>query len=75
MQIIEIPGRQKIKDKIKERGGYCPCSLIKSEDTVCPCKEFRESTELERPCHCGLYVKVSDCKDTDVSKFAERYND
>lgn len=75
MRIVEIPGRQKIKDKIKKLGGYCPCSPIKTEDTICPCKEFRESVELEKPCHCGLYVKVSNFKDTDVSIFADESED
>ena len=35
---------------------YCPCRLTKSEDTKCPCKEFREQTEPGE-CHCGLFVK------------------
>lgn len=32
---------------------YCPCMLAKNEDTVCQCKDFRETGH----CHCGLYVK------------------
>ena len=44
-----------IRTKLKENGGYCPCSLIKSEDTKCMCKEFREQDIGE--CHCGLYIK------------------
>lgn len=27
---------------VKSNDGYCPCSLIKNEDTKCMCKEFRE---------------------------------
>lgn len=46
----------KIRHKLKERGGYCPCSLVKSEDTKCMCKEFREM-KTAGMCHCGLYVK------------------
>ncbi len=44
-----------IRTKLKENNGYCPCSLIKSEDTKCMCKEFREQDIGE--CHCGLYIK------------------
>ncbi len=45
-----------MKRKIKENGGYCPCSLVKSEDTKCPCKAFRDMEE--GTCHCNLYTKV-----------------
>ena len=46
---------KEIKQKLKENNGYCPCSLIKTDDTKCMCKEFREQNTGE--CHCGLYVK------------------
>lgn len=45
----------KIREALKENGGYCPCSLIKNEDTKCMCKEFREMKS--GMCHCGLYIK------------------
>ena len=45
-----------IRKKLKENNYFCPCRLVKNEDTKCMCKEFREQTEGE--CHCGLYVKV-----------------
>lgn len=48
----------KIRQKLKDNQGYCPCRLIKNEDTKCMCKEFLEQPEGE--CHCGLYVKVKD---------------
>lgn len=48
----------RIKNELKENDGYCPCSIIKTEDTKCMCKEFREMSEGE--CHCGLYIK---CKE------------
>ena len=35
---------------------HCPCSLEKTPDTKCMCKEFREQTE--GMCHCGLFIKV-----------------
>ena len=47
-----------IRQKLKDNNGYCPCRLIKTEDTKCMCKEFLEQPEGE--CHCGLYMKVKD---------------
>ena len=47
---------QLVRQKLKENDGYCPCKLIKNEDTKCICKEFREADP--GPCHCGLYIKV-----------------
>lgn len=49
---------KEIKNKIKEKGGYCPCKLFKNDDTKCMCKEFREQKKGE--CHCGLYIKISE---------------
>lgn len=46
-----------IRKALDDNDGYCPCSLMKSEDTKCMCKEFRESMALG-PCHCGLYERV-----------------
>nr|DAQ21566.1 MAG TPA: ferredoxin-thioredoxin reductase [Caudoviricetes sp.] len=47
-----------IKQRIKDNNGYCPCRLLKNEDTKCMCKDFREQEEGE--CHCGLYVKIKE---------------
>lgn len=44
-----------IRQKLKENGGYCPCTLVKNDDTKCMCKEFREMES--GTCHCGLYSK------------------
>lgn len=41
---------------LQENDGYCPCALIKSEDTRCMCREFRENGI----CHCGLYTKIAE---------------
>lgn len=49
---------QAMRKAIKENEGYCPCSLAKSTDTKCMCKEFRE--QKEGACHCGLYVKIGE---------------
>lgn len=48
---------EQIKTKLKENGNYCPCKLLKNENTKCMCKEFREQN-TPGECHCGLYVKV-----------------
>lgn len=47
--------RKEIIEKLKANEGYCPCALVKTPNTVCMCKEFREMKE--GTCHCGLYVK------------------
>ena len=49
-----------VRQGLKNTGGYCPCKLEKSEDTLCVCKEFRE--QIKDPsfsgfCHCLLYYK------------------
>lgn len=49
---------EEIRERLKESGGYCPCRLVKNDDTKCMCKEFREQESGE--CHCGLYVKTID---------------
>jgi ferredoxin-thioredoxin reductase catalytic subunit len=46
----------KVRQAIKDNDGFCPCSVIKSEDTRCMCKEFRESKNIGW-CHCGLYLR------------------
>lgn len=48
-----------IRAVLKENGGYCPCRLIKTPETKCPCQEFRVQSE-PGICHCGLYYKVPD---------------
>lgn len=48
-----------IRQKLKENGGYCPCKLIKDQDTKCMCKEFREQI-TGGECHCGLYKKIKE---------------
>ncbi len=49
-----------IKEGLRQRGGYCPCRLEKTEDNKCMCREFREQIadpEFEGYCHCMLYYK------------------
>ena len=52
-----------VKEGLKQRGGYCPCRLEKTEDNKCICREFREQIadpEFEGYCHCMLYYKSKD---------------
>jgi Ferredoxin-thioredoxin reductase, catalytic subunit len=69
MKIIENPDKEyakEVRDKLKKNNGYCPCRIVKDENTKCMCKEFRESVKSGKAgtCHCGLYIAV----DTDGTK-------
>jgi len=48
---------KEVKCRLKDNNGYCPCSLLKTPETKCMCKEFREMDE--GMCHCGLYIKTT----------------
>jgi hypothetical protein len=61
MRILPVEGQQRYEEitaKIKENDGFCICSLVKTDDTICVCKAFRESTD-EGECHCGRFRKVA----------------
>lgn len=47
-----------MRRQIKDNDGYCPCSILKTPDTKCMCREFREMKS--GTCHCGLYTKTTD---------------
>lgn len=47
-----------IQKALKENDFYCPCAMVKNEDTKCMCKSFRE--QESGLCHCGLYFKEND---------------
>lgn len=49
----------RVQEALKESDGYCPCAIIRNEDTKCMCKDFRENVSSGE-CHCGLYVKEKD---------------
>lgn len=38
---------------VADNDGYCPCAIEKNDDTICPCKEFRE--QKSGVCTCGRY--------------------
>lgn len=49
--MIKVTDNKEVKETVlaglkrnKEKYGkkYCPCSLVRDEDTICMCKEFRE---------------------------------
>ena len=46
-----------IKVLVDNNGGYCPCAILKTADTRCICKEFREQT-TPGLCHCGRFEKA-----------------
>jgi ferredoxin-thioredoxin reductase catalytic subunit len=46
-------GLQKKLEKFGEL--YCPCVLVRDENTICPCNDFKNSSSRE--CHCKLYFK------------------
>ena len=63
MKIVRNPDEAKareISEAVKANGGYCPCRIVKNEDTKCMCREFREQIadeNFEGFCHCMLYYK------------------
>lgn len=49
-----------IKEGLEKTGGYCPCSLERTEENKCMCQEFRDQIKdpsFEGYCHCKLYYK------------------
>ncbi|MEE1056037.1 MAG: ferredoxin thioredoxin reductase catalytic beta chain [Acutalibacteraceae bacterium] len=51
---------KKIKEGLKQKDGYCPCKIEKTDDNKCICKEFRQQIkdpEFTGYCHCMLYYK------------------
>lgn len=56
MKIIKVPHSDEVAAAVKANDGYCVCTVEKTPDTKCMCKEFREQTTAGT-CHCGLYQK------------------
>lgn len=50
---------EEIREKIKANDGFCPCSIKRTPETKCMCKEFIERQSSGK-CHCGLYEKIND---------------
>jgi len=53
--ISMVEGAEEILAAVNANDKYCPCKIIKTPDTKCMCKEFRE--QKEGICHCGLFIK------------------
>ena len=51
---------EEVRMALKENSGYCPCAILKNDDTKCMCKDFRLQIAYGIPgkCHCGLYEGV-----------------
>lgn len=65
MKIINIDIDGSIGEAVKANDGYCPCLIQKSSDTVCMCKDFRDSfSNLKKGesvvCHCGRYKAINE---------------
>lgn len=63
VQIKQTEDKQHLNEilrQLKENDHYCPCSLIRSADTKCMCKKFRDQIERKEPgeCDCGRYELV-----------------
>ena len=59
--------RREVAQAVVANDGYCPCLIVRNEDTKCPCKAMRE----EGRCICGLYVNVVEDKKEIAPKEAD----
>lgn len=62
LRIIKNPDNEKylaVTEAVRQANGFCPCKLIRNEDTKCICKDFKEQ-QTEGECCCGRFVKVND---------------
>ena len=72
MKIVLNPDKETvktIKEGLERTGGYC--MAVRNEDTKCMCKQFREqikNPDFEGFCHCMLYYKYKDSKDSQKGK-------
>lgn len=65
IKIIKNPDGEYVREvqkKLKDNNGFCPCRLVKNDDTKCMCKEFRDAVQRGETgeCHCGLFVAVKE---------------
>lgn len=47
-----------VKALVLQNDGYCPCAVLKTPDTKCVCKEFRDQ-KTPGLCHCGRFGKFA----------------
>lgn len=51
---------QRIREGLKQTGGFCPCRAEKKPEYKCICEEFKAQCadpDFEGFCHCMLYYK------------------
>lgn len=58
LRIVEID--PDFAKAVEENDGYCPCATEKTDDTICPCKDFRDQNEPGE-CYCGRFMKTRTC--------------
>jgi len=46
--------RESLLKSLHERGGHCPCQVQQTDDTLCPCTNYRQDGN----CVCGLFTKI-----------------
>ena len=61
MKIMKNPNAEKYKvitAAVEANQGYCPCALIKSEETKCICQNFLKEVNhgYKGECECGRYI-------------------
>lgn len=61
MRIRQNPDKEfvkEMKEQLADNDWYCPCSVVKTPDTKCMCRAFREMIEHGESgsCPCGLYL-------------------
>jgi len=69
--------RKEVEESIKNNEGYCCCSIEKTPETMCICKEFRDK-QASGFCHCERYYKIKKCKKICLcgsTKFKEEFNE
>lgn len=45
---------QLLVEGIRKKNGHCPCEILQTPDTLCPCLKMR----TEGICRCGLFVGI-----------------
>lgn len=65
IKVITNPDKDFVKEfrqRLEENDNYCPCRILKNEDSKCMCKEFREQIKEGKTgeCHCGLFVAIEE---------------
>ena len=59
MKIIEV--NPDIKALVDDNNGYCPCAVVKNEDTKCMCREFKPLSEYGKRMRRGKNIGQAYC--------------